>query len=89
MEDLIDHFKYFSEGFLVPAGTTYKSVESPKGEFGVLLTSDGSNKPYRCKVKPVSFYHLQALNSMLENSLFQDLVTIIGSQDLVLGEVDR
>lgn len=89
MEEIINHFKYYSDGISVPQGTTYRSVESPKGEFGVTLTSDGSSRPYRCKVKPVSFYHLHALNSMLEHSLFQDLITIIGSQDLVMGEVDR
>lgn len=89
MEEVINHFQYYSIGFSVPAGSAYRSVESPKGEFGVSLVSDGSGVPYRCKVKPVSYYHLQVLNVMLENSLFQDLITIIGSQDLVLGEVDR
>ena len=89
MEELINHFKYYSEGLQVPRGIVYKSIEAPKGEFGVTLVSDGSNKPYRCKVRPASYYHLQALDTMLQGHLFSDLVTIIGSQDLVMGEVDR
>lgn len=89
MEDLINHFKYYSEGLLVPKGVSYSSIESPKGEFGVSLVSDGSNKPYRCKVRPASFYHLEALATMLQGHFFSDLITAIGSQDLVLGEVDR
>ena len=67
MEDLINHFKYYSEGLIVPRGFTYKGVESPKGEFGVLLTSDGSNKPYRAKIKPASFHGLQFLLPLMQN----------------------
>ena len=89
MEELINHFKYYSEGLLVPKGINYKSVESPKGEFGVALTSDGSAKPYRVKIKPASFHGLQALPILMQNHFFSDLVTLVGSQDIVLGEVDR
>lgn len=89
MEEVINHFKYYSEGLLVPQGICYKGVESPKGEFGVVLTSDGSNKPYRAKIKPASYHGLQFLSVLLQNHFFSDLVTLIGSQDIVLGEVDR
>jgi len=89
MESLIHHFKYYSEGFSVPKGTTYTSIEAPKGEFGVFLVSDGSNKPYRCKIKAPGFTHLQSLNFMSENHLLADVVTMIGTQDVVFGEVDR
>ena len=89
MEELINHFKYYSEGLLVPKGISYKNVESPKGEFGVALTSDGSAKPYRVKIKPASFHGLQALPVLMQNHFFSDLVTLVGSQDIVLGEVDR
>lgn len=89
MEDLINHFKYFSEGLIINPGYIYKSIEGAKGEFGVSLISDNTNKPYRCKVRPSSFFNLQALNYMIQNHYFSDLVTIIGSQDLVMGEVDR
>ena len=89
MEEIINHFKYYSEGMLIPQGLTYKNVESPKGEFGVILTSDGSSKPYRAKIKPASFHGLQFLTILLQNHFFSDLVTLIGSQDIVLGEVDR
>lgn len=89
MEEIINHFKYYSEGLLIPQGVCYKGVESPKGEFGVILTSDGSNKPYRAKIKPASFHGLQFLSVLLQNHFFSDLVTLIGSQDIVLGEVDR
>lgn len=89
MEDLINHFKYFSEGLLIKAGYTFKSIEAPKGEFGVSLLSDNTNKPYRCKIRPSSFYNLQSLSYMIQDHYFSDLVTIIGSQDLVMGEVDR
>lgn len=89
MEDLINHFKYYSEGFILNSGLNYKCIESPKGEFGVSLISDNSNKPYRCKVRPASFYNLQALTYMLKGHMFSDLITIIGSQDIVMGEVDR
>ena len=89
MEDLINHFKYFSEGLIIKSGYIYKSIESPKGEFGVSLISDNTNKPYRCKVRPASYYNLQALNYIIQDHYFSDLITIIGSQDLVMGEVDR
>ena len=89
MEDLINHFKYFSEGLLIKAGYIFKSIEAPKGEFGVSLVSDNTNKPYRCKIRPSSFYNLQSLSYLIQDHYFSDLVTIIGSQDLVMGEVDR
>jgi len=89
MESLIHHFKYFTEGFNVPAGEAYSCVEAPKGEFGVYLVSDGSSKPYRCKIRAPGFYHLQGLNMMSTGHLLADAVTIIGTQDIVFGEVDR
>ena len=89
MEDVIDHFRYYGFGLVIPRGICYRSIESPKGEFGVILSSDGSAKPYRVKIKPASYHHLQLLAPMAENHFFSDLVTIIGSQDIVLGEVDR
>ena len=89
MESLIHHFKYYSEGFSVPVGECYTSVEAPKGEFGVYLVSDGSNRPYRCKVKAPGFTHLQSLNFMSKNHLLADVVSMIGTQDIVFGEVDR
>lgn len=89
MEELINHFKYYSNGLQTKKGISYCSIEAPKGEFGVTLISDGSNKPYRCKIKGSSYYHLQALDTMIQGHFFSDLVTIIGSQDLVMGEVDR
>lgn len=89
MESLIHHFKYYSEGFSVPAGEVYRSVEAPKGEFGVYLVSDGTNRPYRCKIKAPGFTHLQSLDFMSKNHLLADVVTMIGTQDIVFGEVDR
>lgn len=90
MEALITHFKYFTDGFVVPASTFYTATESPKGEFGVFLVSDGSNKPYRVKVRAPGYFHLQALNSIVSGKLFlADLVTVIGSLDIVFGEIDR
>ncbi len=89
MEALIHHFKYFSEGFTVPEGITYAGVEAPKGEFGVFLVSDGTNKPYRCHIKAPGFLHLQGLDFMCKGHLIADVVTIIGTQDIVFGEVDR
>ena len=89
MESLIHHFKLHTEGFSVPAGETYVATEAPKGEFGVFLISNGSNKPYRCKIKAPGFNHLQALNFMSKGHLVADVVTIIGTQDIVFGEVDR
>jgi NADH dehydrogenase (ubiquinone) Fe-S protein 2 len=89
MEALIHHFKLFTEGIVVLEGETYISVEAPKGEFGIYLKSDGSNKPYRCRIKAPGFLHLQGLNFMASESLIADLVTIIGTQDIVFGEIDR
>jgi len=89
MESLIHHFKLYSEGFNVPENETYACVEAPKGEFGVYLVSDGSNKPYRCKIKAPGFLHLQSLNSMSKGHMIADVVTIIGTQDIVFGEIDR
>jgi len=89
MESLIDHFKYYSEGTAVPQGFTYQAVEAPKGELGVSIISDGSPKPYRVKIKSPAFYHLQMMNKMMQGHFFADMVTILGSQDIVFGEVDR
>ena len=89
MEALIHHFKLFTEGFHVPAGATYTAVEAPKGEFGVYLVSDGTNKPYRCKIRPTGFSHLQAIEVMSKGHMLADAVAVIGSIDLVFGEVDR
>ena len=89
MESLIHHFKFFSEGYPVPEGEVYAAVEHPKGEFGVYLMSDGSNKPYRMKVRASGFAHLQALDYMCRGHMIADVVTILGTQDIVFGEVDR
>lgn len=89
MEALIHHFKLYSEGFHVVKGETYQAVESPKGEFGVYLVSDGTNKPYRCKVRAPGFSHLQGLDFMSKGHLIADVVTMIGTLDIVFGEVDR
>jgi NADH dehydrogenase (ubiquinone) Fe-S protein 2 len=89
MESLIHHFKYFTEGVLVPRGETYTATEAPKGEFGVYLLSNGTNRPYRCKIKAPGFGHLQGLDMMSKGHMIADVVTIIGTQDIVFGEVDR
>jgi NADH dehydrogenase (ubiquinone) Fe-S protein 2 len=89
MESLIHHFKLYTEGFFVPKGETYTAVEAPKGEFAVLLLSNGGSKPYRCRIHAPGFLHLQSLNSMSKGHLIADVVTIIGTQDIVFGEVDR
>lgn len=89
MEALIHHFKLTTEGFHVPKGDTYAAIEAPKGEFGVFLVSSGKTRPYRCKIKSPAFAHLQGLNIMVQNLLLADLVTVIGTQDIVFGEVDR
>ena len=89
MESLINHFKLFTEGYHVPAGETYQSVEAPKGEFGVFLISDGSNKPYRCKIRAPGFPLLQATEFLSKGHMLADLVAIIGSLDIVFGEIDR
>lgn len=89
IEALIQHFKYYTEGFTVPSGETYTATEAPKGEFGVYLISDGTNRPYRCKIKSPGFNHLQSLDSMCKGHIIADVVTIIGTQDIVFGEIDR
>lgn len=89
MESLIHHFKFFSEGFSISPEETYAAVEAPKGEFGVYLVSDGTNRPYRCKLKAPGFLHLQSLNHMSKGHMIADVVTIIGTQDIVFGEIDR
>jgi NADH-quinone oxidoreductase subunit D len=89
MEALIHHFKLYTEGYHVPEGETYTAVESPKGEFGVYLVSDGSNKPYRCKIRSTGFAFLQALEFMSKGHMLADVVAIIGSLDVVFGEIDR
>jgi NADH-quinone oxidoreductase subunit D len=89
MEALIHHFKLYTEGFQVPAGETYTVIETPKGEFGVYLVSDGSNKPYRCKIRPAGFAHLQAFDFLTKGVMLADSVAILGSLDIVFGEVDR
>lgn len=89
MEAIIHHFKLYSEGFPVPADDFYQAVEAPKGEFGVYLMSNGSNRPHRCKLKAPGFLHLQGVNFMARGHMIADLVTIIGTQDIVFGEVDR
>ena len=89
MEELIHHFKLFTEGFHVPVGEAYCAVEHPKGEFGVYLVSDGANKPYRLKIRAPGFAHLQALDEMSRGHMLADVVTIIGTQDIVFGEIDR
>jgi len=89
MESLIHHFKLYSEGFVIPKEETYAVVEAPKGEFGVYLVSNGSNRPFRCRIKSPGFLHLQGLDFMSKGLFLADLVTIIGTQDLVFGEIDR
>ena len=89
MESLIHHFKLYTEGFIVPSNETYYSVEAPKGEFGVFLVSNNTNKPYRCKIRAPGFFHLQGLDFMAKNHLIADVVTIIGTLDIVFGEIDR
>jgi NADH-quinone oxidoreductase subunit D len=89
MEELIHHFKLFTEGFHVPEGEAYAAVEHPKGEFGIYLVSDGANKPYRLKIRAPGFAHLQSLDEMSRGHMIADAVTIIGTQDIVFGEIDR
>jgi NADH-quinone oxidoreductase subunit D len=89
MESLIHHFKLFTEGFCVPAGEAYVAVEHPKGEFGVYLVSDGANKPYRVKIRAPGFAHLASMSEMVEGHMLADVVAVIGTQDIVFGEVDR
>jgi NADH dehydrogenase (ubiquinone) Fe-S protein 2 len=89
MESTIHHFKFYTEGYRIKAGETYTATEAPKGEFGVYLITNNTEKPYRCKIKAPGFGHLQAINEMCKNHLIADVVTIIGTQDIVFGEIDR
>ncbi len=89
MEALIHHFKLYTEGYHVPAGETYTAVEAPKGEFGVYLIADGSNRPYRCKIRAPGFPHLQAMEFCSKGHMLADSVAILGSMDIVFGEIDR
>jgi len=89
MESLIHHFKLYTEGYKVPKGETYTAVEAPKGEFGVYLVSDGSNKPYKCKIRAPGYAHLQAMNFCSKGHMLADIVAILGSMDIVFGEIDR
>ena len=89
MEALIHHFKLFTEGYHVPAGEVYAAVEAPKGEFGVYLVADGSNKPYRCKIRAPSYAHLQAMDFLCKGHMLADVPSVLGSVDVVFGEIDR
>jgi len=89
MESLIHHFKLYTEGYHVPAGTTYTVTEAPKGEFGVYMVADGTNKPYRCKIRAPGYAHLQAMEALSKGHMLADAVSIIGSLDIVFGEIDR
>ena len=89
MEALIQHFKLMTEGYCLPEGEAYAAVEHPKGEFGCYIVSDGANKPYRLKVRAPGFAHLSALDEMTKGHMLADVVAIIGTQDIVFGEVDR
>jgi NADH-quinone oxidoreductase subunit D len=89
MEALIHHFKLYTEGFKVPEGEVYAAVEAPKGEFGVYLVSDGSNRPYRCKIRAPGFAHLQAMDFMCRGHMLADAPAVLGAMDIVFGEVDR
>jgi NADH-quinone oxidoreductase subunit D len=89
MEALIHHFKLYTEGYHVPEGETYTVVEAPKGEFGVYLVADGTNRPYRCKIRPPGFAHLQAMDFLCRGHMLADVVAVLGSLDIVFGEIDR
>ena len=89
MESLINHFKLYTEGFKVPAGEVYVATESPKGEFGVYLVSDGTNKPYRCHLRATGMSHLQAMDYLMKGHMLADAPAVLGSLDIVFGEVDR
>ena len=89
METLINHFKNYSEGLKAPKGFNYSAVEAPKGEFGVNLISDGTSNPYRCKIRTPAYHHMQVMPRLVQGHFFADLVTVLGSQDIVFGDVDR
>jgi NADH:ubiquinone oxidoreductase subunit D len=89
MESLINHFKLYSEGIQVPKGFTYNAVEAPKGEFGASIISDGTSKPFRCKIRTPAYHHMQIMSRMSQGHYFADLVTVLGSLDIVFGDVDR
>ena len=89
MEALIHHFKLFTEGYRVDEDEIYTAVEAPKGEFGVYLVSDGSSKPYRCKIRAPGFAHLQTLDNLSRGHMLADIAAVLGSLDIVLGEIDR
>jgi len=89
MEELIHHFKLFTEGMHVPEGEAYAAVEHPKGEFGIYLMSDGANKPYRIKIRSPSYTHLSAMDEMSRGHMIADVVAIIGTMEIVFGEIDR
>jgi NADH-quinone oxidoreductase subunit D len=89
MEELIHHFKLFSEGMFVPQGEVYCAVEHPKGEFGIFLMSDGANKPWRLKIRAPGFSHLAAMDEIARGHMIADVVAIIGTMDIVFGEIDR
>ena len=89
MEALSHHFKMYTQGVIIPSSETYIGTEAPKGEFGVYLKSDGTTRPYRCRIKAPGFLHLQGLDLMSKGHLLEDVVTMIGTKDIVFGEVDR
>lgn len=89
MEALINHFKLYSEGYHVPRGETYTAVEAPKGEFGVYLVADGSNRPYKCKIRAPGYPHLQAMDFLCKGHMLADVGAVLGSLDIVFGEIDR
>lgn len=89
MEALIHHFKIYTDGFFIKPTNAYAAVEAPKGEFGVFVASDGSNRPYRCKIRAPGFFHLQGVDFMSRDHMLSDLVAIIGTMDIVFGEIDR
>ena len=89
MEALIHHFKLYSEGLILPQGEVYSAVEHPKGEFGIYMVSDGANKPYRMKVRAAGWPHLAAIDKLCKGHMLSDVVTILSSMDIVLGEIDR
>jgi len=89
MEALIHHFKFFTEGFSIRQNMTYIGVEAPKGEFGVIMVTNNTNRPYRCKIRAPGFTHLQGLDFMTQGHMIADVVTVIGTQDIVFGEIDR